>query len=415
MQKTKSVHAGSILGGSLLIAGSCIGAGMLGLPVISAQAGFIPSLFMLLLSWIFMVLTGLLVLEVNLWFNKEVSFVSMAKKTLGPIGATISWVLFLFLFYTLMVAFLVGSGALISEFIALVTGINVPIWISNLVLTLLFGLCVYMGTRAVDDFNRLLMLGLIISYLSLVVLGIPNIHLENLMESNLKALTLIVPVMIISFGYHNLIPSLNNYFEGDVKRLRWTIILGSGIPMVVYIVWEALVLGMVPLKELLGAVDNGLMANQILRNNIDSAYVTLFTECFAFFAIVTSFLGVALSFVDFLADGLKIKKTASGKLALCLLVLAPPYLVTVYNPQLFLVALNYAGAFGAVILFGVLPALMVWVGRYTLKLGKEPLVPGGKTALALIIAFAAMVSTLQLAHEFGWDPLKKEEKYEPIP
>lgn len=37
---------GSVLGGMLLIAGSCIGAGMLGLPIVTGLSGFFPSLAM---------------------------------------------------------------------------------------------------------------------------------------------------------------------------------------------------------------------------------------------------------------------------------------------------------------------------------------------------------------------------------
>lgn len=116
---------------------------------------------------------------------------------------------------------------------------------------------------------------------------------------------------------------------------------------------------------------------------------------FAFFAIVTSFLSVALSFIDFLADGLNIKKTPKGKVVLVLLVLGPPFLCAFLYPTIFLIALNTAGGFGAVILFGILPALMVWKGRYTQKLGHPELVPGGKPLLILIIAFAAWVMVLQ--------------------
>ena len=52
-------------GGILLVAGCCIGAGMLGLPVLSAQAGFAPSILMFFVCWLFMARTGLLLLEVN--------------------------------------------------------------------------------------------------------------------------------------------------------------------------------------------------------------------------------------------------------------------------------------------------------------------------------------------------------------
>ncbi len=44
--QTHPINKNNLLGGILLIAGCCIGAGMLGLPVLSALAGFTPSLFM---------------------------------------------------------------------------------------------------------------------------------------------------------------------------------------------------------------------------------------------------------------------------------------------------------------------------------------------------------------------------------
>src|ERR1700733_232103 len=106
--------SGSLPGAILLISGCCIGAGMLGLPVLSALAGFVPSLCMFLLSWLFMTATALLLLEVNLQFKEEVNIVSMAEKTLGLPGKLAAWGCFLFLFYAIGVAYLAGSGDLIS-------------------------------------------------------------------------------------------------------------------------------------------------------------------------------------------------------------------------------------------------------------------------------------------------------------
>ena len=61
---------GSILGGMLLITGSCIGAGMLGLPILTGLAGFYPTLVMFFLAWAFMTTTALLLVEVNGWHKK---------------------------------------------------------------------------------------------------------------------------------------------------------------------------------------------------------------------------------------------------------------------------------------------------------------------------------------------------------
>lgn len=393
-----SLKAGSATGAILLIAGCCIGAGMLGLPVISAVAGFEPSLFMFLISWLFMTSTALLLLEVNLWFSDEVSIISMADKTLGFAGKIVGWLCFAFLFYALGVAYISASGELISDFMNETTGLKISPWIGSLGVSVLFGLFVYLGTHSVDLFNRLLMAGLVISYILLVILGAPHVNSDYLKHKDWSMAALVLPVMIISFGFHNLVPSLTTYLKKDVRRLRLAIICGSSIPLIVYLIWEWLILGLVPVNGeggFLEVVQEGNMATEVLKNAVGSLWVVDVVQYFAFFAILTSFLGNSLSFVDFLADGLKIEKDRIGKFFLCLIVIAPSFILALIYPRIFLIALNYAGAFGAVILFGILPALMVWSGRYYKKLGIKQVVPGGKIVLIAIILFSVAIMTLQ--------------------
>ena len=68
-----SESKGSVLGGMLLIAGSCIGAGMLGLPIVTGISGFLPSLALFFCGWLFMTATALLLVEVNGWFSRQVN------------------------------------------------------------------------------------------------------------------------------------------------------------------------------------------------------------------------------------------------------------------------------------------------------------------------------------------------------
>lgn len=400
--QTQNNKSGSVAGGILLVAGCCIGAGMLGLPVLSAIAGFIPSVILFFISWLFMVSTGLLLLEVNLWFKDDVSIISMADRTLGLIGKIVGWGGFLFLFYALMVAYIAGTGELLSDFSLELTGIRMPAWMGSLLVSLLFGFMVYMGTKAVDWFNRLFMAGLIAAYALLVYLGSSHINYEYLKHQDWSAAYLVIPAMIISFGYHNLIPTLTTYLNGDIKRLRLTIIAGSMIPLAIYLVWEWLILGLVPVEGEGGfrqALSQGDMATRALKNAIGSSWVVDLAHYFAFFAIVTSFLGVALSFVDFLADGLHIKKDARGKLILCCLVLVLPFIFALVYPKVFLMALTYAGSFGAVLLFGILPAAMVWAGRYVKNIEAPRLLPGGKAALVAVIIIALFVIGLQIYND----------------
>ena len=319
----------------------------------------------------------------------------MAEQTLGRPGQAVSWFVFLFLFYSLMVAYVAASGSLMTDFIGEVAGSYWHHGVGGLLFCLLFGVLLYMGIGAVDWFNRLLMLGLIVSYVLLIVVGSSHVRLQLLEHQNWGAVTAVIPAVIVSFGFHNLIPSLTTYFDGHAKSLKWSIILGSAIPLAIYLVWEWLILGIVPLQDFKGAIDQGEIATEALKNAVGASWILDVAQAFAFFAIITSFLSVSLSFLDFLADGLKIKKTPLGKLFLILLVLAPPYLCALIYPTIFLIALNSAGGFGAVILFGILPALMVWKGRYALKLNWPQIVPGGKFVLLAVIAFAVWVVSLQ--------------------
>lgn len=393
---------GSLFGGILLVTGCCIGAGMLGMPVYAAVAGFFPSLFILIAFWLFMATTGLLLLEVTLRFGAGANIVTMANKTLGSVGKMVAWGSFLYLFYSLMVTFVSGSGELISDFIFEILKVRLPALVCSFSLCVLFGVFLFLGTQAVDYFNRLLILGLLFSYALLVVTGFSYVKFANLFYHDWANAPLVIPTMIVSFGFHNLVPSLATYMHGDLRRLRLTILLGSAVPLVIYVVWMILLLGIVPVDGEDGfrhALNAGEMATTTLRQVVGNAWVTVAIHYLAFFSIVTTLLAVGLSFVDFLADGLGITKDARGKLLLCLLVLLPPYLFAAIYPHLFFAALNYAGGFGAVFLFGILPSLMVWAERYcrpsSAKHDNKPVVPGGKVVLVVVMAISLGVMGLQ--------------------
>jgi tyrosine-specific transport protein len=155
----------------------------------------------------------------------------------------------------------------------------------------------------------------------------------------------------------------------------------------------------VPLEGFKEAFGQGDMTTRVLKSAIGSSWVVDLAHYFAFFAIVTSFLGVALSFVDFLADGLHTKKNGQGKLILCLLVIVLPFICALIYPKIFLTALRYAGSFGAVTLFGILPVAMVWAGRYYKNKQGPKLLPGGKWTLSAILIIAVAVIVLQVVQD----------------
>jgi tyrosine-specific transport protein len=396
---------GSLIGAILLITGSCVGAGMLALPIMTGLSGFFPALIMFAIAWSFMTVSALFMIEINSWFGRQVNIVSMAGHSLGQLGRSLSWTLYLFLFYALSVAYISGSGNLAST----ILGGKLPIWLCSVFFVVLFGTVVYFGTRQVDLWNRVLMIGKIVAFLGLVVLGMQYVQPQLLERTDSKYAVFSLPVLIIAFGYHNMIPSIANYLGNDTKRIKQAIMGGSLFALVIYLIWEVLVLGIVPLEGSFGIKESLALdreAAQSMAGVLGVSWVSGFTQALAFFAILTSFLAQSLGLVHFLADGLKI--STSGKrepLGLCVLALLPPLILELIYPQLFFKALNFAGGLCANLLFGLLPALILWIGRNKAEPSSYR-VFGGKPLLIIMMLFSLFILFLQVGTMMGENYLK---------
>ncbi|MCH9626951.1 MAG: Tyrosine-specific transport protein [Chlamydiales bacterium] len=389
-------RGGTLFGGSLLIAGTAIGGGMLALPVLTAPGGFFPAIFIYLLCWAFMTSTGLLLMEIFLWGKEEINIVSMAKMTLGMPGKIVAWLLYLFLFYSLSVAYVSGGGGLVEDVFEAIGKQDYPSWIGPLLFVVIFAPFVTIGAKAVDRINMLLMVGLILSFCLFVVLSVSHVELNFLKRGNFGLALLATPVMFTSFGFQGIVPTVTTYLDRDPNRVKKAIVIGSLIPLITYIIWEGLILGVVPLAGLEEALSQGNSAVYPLKKIVAFPWLYRVGEFFAFFAIITSFLGVTLGLLDFLADGLKVKKTPSGRLLLSILIFGPPLAFAMINPCLFLNALHYAGGLGCALLLGLLPIVMVWRGRYQLKFKSEYALFGGRITLTLLILFILLELTLML-------------------
>jgi len=382
---------GSVFGGTLLITGSCIGAGMLGLPVLTGIAGFVPSFFMLVAAWLFMTTTSLLMVEILGWFKRPVNLLSMVSHTLGPAGRLLCWCLYLFLFYALLVAYMVASGNHASVAAGHYLHLAISDWMGTVFFVVLFGSIVYFGTRPVDHWNRVLMVGLVGAFALLIFLGIYYVTPKLLMHSTPKYALFSFPILIISFGFQNMIPSLMQYMGGNRKRVRRSIWAGSIFALVIYLVWELVALGILPMKLILKSYRMDIDAAQTLRAFLGSSVIGYAAQFFAFFAILTSFLAQSLSLVHFLRDGFKLSHRKREHIGMCFLALVPPLVFSILFPQIFYQAINFAGGICAVVLFGIMPALMTWVGRYHKKQLLADRVPGGRILLIVILLFAAFI------------------------
>ena len=405
-------NSGKFWGGVMLIAGTAVGAGMLGLPLRTGVSGFFPAAFGLIAGFSFMLLSLFVLLEANFYLNNwDANIISMAKARLGLGAQAIAWFCFLMLLYAALAAYMTEGGGLVMQLWEAMPGVWHPqvgqdSFYGVGLFMVVFGAFVYFGTQMVDYVNRLLMIGLIGSFCTLVFASIPHVHLSYLSEFYPHAIVVSVPVIIASFTSHLILPSLRIYLENDLQQIKKVLLYGSLIPLALYLIWELIIVGMLPLDGETGLAAVAASSHPVgsladaMHGHLSGNFVGSILGAFSFFALVTSFLAVALSLSDFLSDGFGITKDRPLKrLLLLVMTFLPPVLVLMWSAStgtpVFLIALGYLGVFIAV-LYGILPAVMVWKGRYIEGIEAEYRAPGGKGSLVFLILGSLAIIAIQV-------------------
>lgn len=403
---------GSVLGASLLFAGTAIGAGMLALPAETAASGFVPSISSLLVCWAFTLATSLVTLEAS-WTvmrdpTKEGSgFLSITRSTLGPAGEIVTGLLFWFLLSSIVVAYTSEGGELLSEFAqeqlgTSASGTILSPQIGSTAFMAFFASLAIFGTERVDIVNRVLVFGLISAFLGLLGVGLPQIDVSLFSRANWGAIyPEVISAGILSFGAQNVVPTLIQYLGGDAGRTRKAVLIGSLIPLLMYTLWEAVFLGIVPWDP---DASGSKMQVVTALGASGGAAVQELVEVFSACAIGSSMAGASVSLVDFFQDfiatefgGLEGENLSSAeesvigkRLIAAAMALLPPLGVACTYPGAFLGVLEIVGLLGAVSLYGLLPSLSV----INLRDGSSGEVmpgrlPGGALALYAIIAVSA--------------------------
>ena len=214
------------------------------------------------------------------------------------------------------------------------------------------------------------------------------------------------PVFFTAFGFHGSIPSLNKYLGGNVNALRRSILVGSGITLGAYILWQLSTHGLLTQNDFLQILQEDATLNGLVKATLaitGSSIIAGAVKLFSTLALVTSFLGVGLGLLECIEDLLKRSfNRSAGRITLGLLTFIPPLIFALFYPEGFILALGYAGqmfAFYAV----VLPVSLVWKAR-RLHPNLPYRVRGGNLALFVVLALGVAITAIPFAIRAGYLP-----------
>jgi tyrosine-specific transport protein len=404
-QKDKE-HKRGVISAMFLVAGTCIGGGMLALPIATGIGGFLPSIIMMFFCWLAMTISALLLLEVSLWMKQDdAHIITMASTILGPIGKAAAWALFLFISYASLVAYTAGGGVQITAALEYYANISVSYDFGRFLFIAISSIVISVGSWFVGRVNSILFIGMIAAYFGLVGFGIDEVKFSLLTHKNWHSALLGIPLLLTSFSFQTIVPSLTPYLKRNISHLRIAIIGGTSLAFIIYSIWQWMILGIVPVEGPDGLqvalLKGDQPTTQFLQNHVKGAWIYGIAEYFAFFAIVTSFLGMALGLFDFLADGFKIKKNLKGRVIIGLLIALPTLYIATNLERAFMIAMEATGGFGDTLLNGIIPVLMIWIGRYSMKYNTSRIMPGGKPMLIGVFCFFLVSLVLAILSQAG--------------
>jgi tyrosine-specific transport protein len=398
----------TVISATFLVAGTIIGGGMIALPVATGVSGFLPSTVFMAVCWIAMTFTALLYLEVSLWMEEGVHVITMTSRILGPFAKGVAWILYLFICYASLVAYTAGGGFHIADAASALFGFEISSSWGAFIFVALFGSVFYFGNRFVGRVNAILFIAMLGAYLSLVAMGLDEVKPTLLKYRDWSLAWLAIPLFLTSFSFQTMVPSLTPYLNRHANSLRFAIVGGTTLALIVYLIWQWLILGIVPVEGdngLAEALRRGEPATQFISEHVNGFHIAVIAEYFAFFAIITSFFGIGLGLFDFLSDGLKIQEKGIGKVLLSLLIAVPTLFFATQFERIFYLALDATGGYGDAILNGMIPVLLIWVGRYRLGMGGKTIsILEQKPLLAIVFIFFLSVLLFKFCIDFGIIP-----------
>lgn len=360
------------IGAILLVAGTCIGSGMIALPMVLAKLGLIPSILLMVMIWFIMYYTSLVNLELNLQAGHGLSLGALGRYFSGRTAELIGTISLKLLSYSLLAVFIYGGSSILKELIA--SKMTVEYSFNNIATcyALLSIALLLLPIKLIDYLNRFLFVGLL-AVVAILLVGIvitinwSKLPLFSEQYSDLSVWMVIIPVVFTSFGFQVIFHTLTNYCHKNVKMLKQAFLWGSLIPAIVYIVWTCSILSVVYqdnpqfYDQMAGGKAEVGELIQVLSDIAKWQSVQLLVWWISMLAIATSVLGVGVGLCDSLKGMLskKVPNTAIRNILASIITILPAYLVVVYVANAFITVLGFAGMILAVIAI-LLPVYLFW-------------------------------------------------------
>lgn len=331
------------------LTGTIIGAGILGLPYVFAKSGFLAGLFWLTVLGAVMLFVNLALGEITLRTRGKHQLSGYANKYLGKWGKRAMFFAMLFGIYSALLAYLVGEGESLSK---LIPG-DIPPLIFGIMFWLVMTLLLREGLKGLKKVETWGVIAIVAIILGIFIRFFPLIKTKNLITWNPTNFALPIGVAMFALLGFTSIPELRKEIRGQEKLFRKAIIIGTLIPIALYIIFSATFVGIL-----------GTNVTQIATLSFGPLMMIL-----GIFTMLTSYFVLAFSLKDTFEEDIKTTKKTNF-LFTSLIPLVLYIIVTQLNFIGFALILGFGGVISGG-LTGILILLIAKKAKRNTRNGKD--------------------------------------------
>lgn len=311
------------------LVGVVIGAGVLGVPYVVQQAGLWVGLLDIVMIGIAILFINLFLGEIVLRTKGNHQLTGYANKYLGKWGKALMAFSMIFGIYGAMIAYLIGEGKALTA----IFGGTPLIW--SLAYFAVVALIVHIGLKAVEESELFMSAAFIIVIVLICILAFGAIKIENLAGFDLT--NIMVPYGVILFAFLGAvgIPEMKEELISNRKCLKKAIIIGSLIPLFVYLLFASVVVG--------ASGSNITEVATIGLGSLLGEKMVILGNLFAIFAMATSFIALGLALQEMYNYDYKLSRKLSWALS-CFVPLAAFLMLSFFNMLSFVSVLGITGA-----------------------------------------------------------------------
>ncbi len=223
------------------LVGTIIGAGFLGIPYVVAKSGFLIGLIHIFSICGIMLLINLYLGEIVLLSKTQHQIPGYVSKYLGKKMKKFTFFALAIGIYAALTAYLIGEGESLSFLFA---GSSSYSLFFSLIFWSLMVLATYKGIRSFKKIEPFAVLSVFFVTLILGIINYNKINLSNFLYINSKYFFLPFGVVFFAFLGVTAIPEMKRILIKEKKKIKKSIIIGSIIPLFVYILFTAVVMGL---------------------------------------------------------------------------------------------------------------------------------------------------------------------------